>query len=339
MKNETVFRKKLAKKLFFYWNSANITFILAMSASPKLFFRQEKNCCTMDSQYRELYPLMFETEYCSAPWGGCLLRQGKERTGEAWEIADRARICNGPLAGMTLHSLMSVAGAEIVGSSWVPGMRFPLIVKLIDTADMLSLQLHPESKTEVWYIMEAEPDAVILAGLAEGVTSGDLVTALPDNDSLMKLMQVHKAVPGDMYCILPGRVHSIGGGILLLEIQTNCNITYRFSDWNRKPERPLHVEQALSILDTSEKQHVRLHPEDMDASMPFRVLKLEVNGEMELSTEHETYHVLTATNKPVQIHTSRNTCTLPAAHSCLIPAQLGNYKLSGDMATVILATQ
>ena len=99
------------------------------------------------------------------------------------------------------------------------------------------------------------------------------------------------------------------------------------------------MEQALSILDTSEKQHVRLHPEDMDASMPFRVLKLEVNGEMELSTGHETYHVLTATNKPVQIHTSRNTCTLPAVHSCLIPAQLGNYKLSGDMATVILATQ
>jgi mannose-6-phosphate isomerase len=233
-------------------------------------------------------------------WGGRRLKTlyGKSLPngipiGESWEIVDRedtqSLVHSGPLRGRSLHDLWTTKRSEIFGSGYVshPAPRFPILLKLLDAREPLSLQVHPpasvaqslggEPKTEMWYFANALPGATIHAGLKAGVTRARF-------ESLLRAGQVAEAVPtlpvetGDSLFIPSGRLHAIGGGSVIVEVQQNSDTTYRVFDWNRtgldgRP-RTLHIEESLASTDFKDfEPSVHHQAEGVLAECPF--FKLE----------------------------------------------------------------
>lgn len=253
-------------------------------------------------------PLAFEPVFMERIWGGRGLerRFGKKLPagkwiGESWEISDRPEaqsvVRSGPWAGKTLHDLWSNHRAEIFGS--VPeAPRFPLLVKLLDAREKLSLQVHPpaaiakqlggEPKTEFWYVAHAEPDAELHVGLRAPTTRADFAKAV-SNGTLEQHLHTIRVRPGDAMFLPSGRFHAIGAGNLLVEIQQNSDTTYRVFDWNRTDDqgkpRELHVEQALQSIDFTDAQPA-LCPKDNETLVRnelFQVEKWELKAPRELA--------------------------------------------------------
>ncbi|HHT9125496.1 MAG TPA: type I phosphomannose isomerase catalytic subunit [Candidatus Brocadiia bacterium] len=216
-----------------------------------------------------LYPLKFNSIYKEKIWAGHRLRtlfgrdvSADKKIGESWEIADHGKdtttIKNGPLAGKTLHDILQSAIRNPQSAG------FPLLVKLIDTSEMLSVQVHPDDvyaqkyeaygeqgKMEAWYIIHAEPGAKIVYGAIPGTTVDD-VKKLLKAGRVEECLNFITVKAGDVIFIPPGMIHAIGAGILLLEVSQNSDVTYRLFDWNRLGEdgmpRPLHIKKALDVL-------------------------------------------------------------------------------------------
>ncbi len=209
-------------------------------------------------------------------WGGRLLetRLGRHLAdphapfGESWDIVDREEAQSvarsGAFSGLTLHDLWSQHRQAVFGHALLahPAPRYPLLMKILDAREDLSLQVHPpaekaaalggEPKAEMWFIAHAEPGAKIYAGLKSGVTREQFTTALTDG-SVADLVHVLEPRTGDCLFIPSGRLHAIGAGLLIYEIQQNSDTTYRVFDWNRpgldgKP-RQLHIEESLASID------------------------------------------------------------------------------------------
>ncbi len=219
-----------------------------------------------------LYPLKFEPIYKKRIWGGQKLREvfnkdipPFEKIGESWELADlpddKSVIANGELAGHTLSSAIKKYPKEITGDKNFKG-PFPLLIKFLDAEDVLSVQVHPDSqtcqrmdkgspKTECWYIVFAAPSAVIYKGLKKGVTKEKFSKAIKKGSVAELLAKVPVEV-GQCHFLPAGTAHSIGTGLLIAEIQTPSDTTYRVFDWNRVDEtgkaRPLHIEEALESI-------------------------------------------------------------------------------------------
>ncbi|MCB1228246.1 MAG: class I mannose-6-phosphate isomerase [Verrucomicrobiales bacterium] len=220
-------------------------------------------------------PLCFTPHYHTRVWGGRKLETQLGRSlpdaqpyGESWELSDRddcqSVVSSGPLAGTTLHELWQNHRREIFGEDFAahPSPRFPLLVKVLDCADVLSLQVHPpahlaaelggEPKSEMWHIVAAEPGAKLYAGLKQGVTRAAFETALASG---RVADCVHGIEPraGDSLMVHSGRLHALGAGLLLFEIQQNSDTTYRVFDWNRLgldgQPRALHVAESLRCID------------------------------------------------------------------------------------------
>jgi mannose-6-phosphate isomerase len=220
----------------------------------------------------QFYPLKFRPIYKQRIWGGQKLREffnkdvpRNEKIGESWELADlpndKSIIANGELAGKTINQAVAKYPEEITGDKTFSG-QFPLLVKFLDVEDVLSIQVHPdrqtcqrmgkgEPKTECWYVIYAEPGAVIYKGLKKGVTKNQFAEAIKKNGGAELVAKV--PVEAGQYHFLPaGTVHSIGPGLLVAEIQTPSDTTYRIFDWNRLDEnnkpRPLHIKEALQSV-------------------------------------------------------------------------------------------
>jgi len=220
----------------------------------------------------EAYPLKFQPIYKQRIWGGRKLAElfGKElppgqKIGESWELADlpqdKSVIANGELAGRTLRSAIEEYPKEIMGDASFAG-PFPLLIKLLDCQDILSVQVHPdpqtcrrmgagEPKTECWYIIAAEPGAAIYKGLKKGVTKEHFAEAIKKGAVTETLAMVPVAV-GECHFLPAGTAHAIGPGLVIAEIQTPSDTTYRVFDWNRFDDaghaRELHIEQALESI-------------------------------------------------------------------------------------------
>ena len=219
-----------------------------------------------------LYPLIFQPRFKERVWGGRTLETlyGKRLPpgvpiGESWEISDRpgdeSVVINGPLAGQTLRSLMEARGPALLGSAAAAANgRFPLLCKILDARDRLSLQVHPpprashlgEPKTEMWYIAAAEPGAELFVGLRAGVSRAQFEEAIRGGDVAGCFHRI-AVTTGDAMFLPSGRVHAIGAGLVIFEIQQNSDTTFRVYDWNRagldgKP-RELHVAQSLESID------------------------------------------------------------------------------------------
>jgi mannose-6-phosphate isomerase len=218
------------------------------------------------------YPLKFKPIYKKRIWGGQKLRQifGKdlppdEKIGESWELADlpedKSVIVNGELKGQTLASAIEQYPVEITGEPYFE-RPFPLLIKFLDAQDFLSVQVHPDEqtvermgrgqpKTECWYIISAEPGAVIYKGLKKGVTKQQFAEAIEKGDVADLLNKVPVEV-GQCHFLPAGTAHAIGPGLVIAEIQLPSDTTYRVFDWNRVDEtgkpRELHIEEALESI-------------------------------------------------------------------------------------------
>jgi mannose-6-phosphate isomerase len=237
----------------------------------------------------ELYPLKFETVLKEKVWGGNALvtRYNKKATGsthigESWELSaiadNQSVISNGFLAGNNIEELIEVYMGDITGDSIFEkfGNEFPLLIKFIEAQEDLSIQVHPNNdlarkrhsaygKTEMWYILECKEGSKIYTGFKDGVTREIYEEALR-NGKIEELLNVEIVDAGDTFFTPAGRVHAIGAGIVLVEIQQTSDITYRIFDWNRKSsrkeKRELHTDLALDAIDFSQtgKNKIRLDP-------------------------------------------------------------------------------
>ena len=218
------------------------------------------------------YPLKFRPIYKQRIWGGQKLREvfnkdipAGEKIGESWELADlpddKSLIANGELAGQTPSSAIEKYPKEITGDENFSG-PFPLLIKFLDAEDILSVQVHPdpetcrrlgkgEPKTECWYIISAAPGAVIYKGLKKGVSKEDFAEAIAKGSVADMLTKV-PVEAGQCYFLPAGTTHSIGAGLLIAEIQTPSDTTYRVFDFNRVDDagkaRELHIEEALESI-------------------------------------------------------------------------------------------
>ncbi len=319
-----------------------------------------------------LYPVKFIPIYQSRIWGGTLLREYLHRAtppeqspvGESWELVDRddemSVIANGPLAGRTLRAILERYGSAVTGPKMPHCKRFPLLVKLIDAGERLSLQVHPdeqacrelgggaEPKTEMWYIIAARRDGKILAGLSRRATQVQLRDLL-DSPEVENLMQVYPSLPGDAYFIPSGTLHAIGAGNLILEIQQNSDTTYRVSDWGRVDEsgksRELHVEKGFKAIDFRNRTSPRIagvagtaaHNRKFSiVSMcrHFSVDDLRLATVWRDDTAHcGSFHLISAVSHPVRIakiggETEGRELELAPGETALIPYAFGEYSIT-----------
>jgi len=224
----------------------------------------------------ELYPLKFEPVLKETIWGGTSLvnRYNKNadpdlKYGESWELSavsgNLSIVSNGFLAGNNIEEIIEVYMGDITGDAVFDkyGNEFPLLIKLIEAKEDLSIQVHPGNelakkrhnaygKTEMWYILESDKDAKIYSGFREPVTK-EIYLKSVENGGLATLLNADNPAPGDVFFTPSGRIHAIGAGNLLVEIQQTSDITYRIFDWNRtgpdgKP-RELHTDLAVDAID------------------------------------------------------------------------------------------
>ena len=309
-------------------------------------------------------PLKFRPILKSAIWGGEKIAPFKGITtdqtqiGESWEISgvkgNESVVDNGPDAGLTLTQMIEKYGADVVGKKNFEefGTTFPLLVKIIDAAGDLSLQVHPDDmlamerhnslgKTEMWYIVDTEPDAVICAGLSESVTPDEYAAKVADN-TLMDVVAHHNSKPGDVFFLPAGRIHSIGAGNLLVEVQETSDITYRIYDFGRvdaktgKP-RQLHVEEAKDAIDyTVYPSYVTEPGVDLDGVCDlvhcdhFDVYRINIQDTKSFYPEKDSFVAYTCIEGEVTITDDRkNSITLHRGESCLIPAMAKSFTIKG----------
>ncbi|MBM3860761.1 MAG: mannose-6-phosphate isomerase [Verrucomicrobia bacterium] len=282
-----------------------------------------------------LYPYRFAPILAPRVWGGqTLARYGKpvptgERIGESWEISDRpdaqSIVINGPLKGQTLHQLIQRLGAQLLGTN-CRHARFPLLIKLLDARERLSLQVHPpptvaaqlggEPKTEMWYILEAAPGAQLIAGLKHGVTPQQFETA----PRLADLVHRFPVRSGDVFFVPSGRLHAIDAGLVIVEIQQNSDTTYRVHDWGRTG-RALHVKESLASIDFSDVEpSLTRFPVACDF---FRTDLLDIGVPRPDCCDGASFHIVGCVGGAIEISGER----LRPGEFALLPAAMGDYTI------------
>lgn len=253
-------------------------------------------------------PLVFEPLFMERVWGGRRLETlyGKRLPsaaliGESWEIVDRPEaqsvVHEGPLRGETLHNLWAKHRDAIFGH--VPDSpRFPILAKLLDAQENLSLQVHPppkiatklggEAKSELWYVADAAPKARIYAGVKKGATRTVFENAV-EKGTVEKHLHAIDVATGDAIFLPSGRLHALGGGNVMVEIQENSDTTYRVFDWNRikkgRPRREMHVAQAMQCIDFDDVEPTLLRPDGelLARHERFEAEKWMLGGEREIA--------------------------------------------------------
>ncbi|HYG35126.1 MAG TPA: type I phosphomannose isomerase catalytic subunit [Clostridia bacterium] len=319
-----------------------------------------------------LYPFTFQPLFKERVWGGRRLEQlyGKSLPpqvpiGESWEISDRpgdeSIIENGPLAGKTLRWLMQYHPAELLGSARAEAGRFPLLIKILDCQEKLSLQVHPpaakaaelggEPKTEMWYVAEALPTAELYVGLKAGVTRKEFEAKLTTG-TIANCFHRAGVRSGDAMFLPSGRAHAIGAGMVIFEIQQNSDTTYRVFDWNRvgadgKP-RSLHVTESLASIDFSDYEPGLVPREYRQASTLklrllvddplFKVEEVIAEDPSSLPLAPAKLRIVGVTEGRVVVQGGQAPVELTKGRFCLIPASVTS-ELQLDRAAKLLLVE
>ncbi|GIP34452.1 type I phosphomannose isomerase catalytic subunit [Paenibacillus sp. J2TS4] len=313
------------------------------------------------------YPLQFVPEMKERVWGGRSLEKfglpvQDGSIGEGWMIADHpngtTKVANGELAGMVLGEIRSRFGESILGTKGASSKngRFPLLLKLLDCEDDLSIQVHPGDdyerlpagelgKTEMWYILDAKPGAKIIYGLKPGTDRESLAEAIQQNRILDCLQEV-PVTAGDSFYIPAGTVHALGAGVLVAEVQQNSDTVYRLYDYDRPgldgQPRELHIEDSLSVITYQGAGATRMTTEVTEANQwltlahsPYFIVEKGItDGPWELETTEETFVIHVVCDGKGEICWEDGTLPLQAGSCLLIPASLGSYQLKGSMTVL-----
>ncbi len=310
-------------------------------------------------------PLLFERILLEKLWGGRRLAEvgvalpDSGLIGESWELADRSehasQVASGTFAGRKLRGLMLSEEASILGDSKpTRSGYFPLLIKYLDASQALSVQVHPNhteaerlcvtdgGKSECWYVLTAEPGALLYLGLKPGVDAATFAKQVASDD-VADLLQSFPVRPGQFVFVPAGTVHAVGAGITLVEVQENSDITLRIHDWGRVGDdgapRELQIDDALLAIDYEAIHAGPIEPEfsdcgDSDRMAPlgecdsFRVELFDVAGEMELDTNGlaQTY-VVTRGHGELILPDEGGTWELGTGQTWLIPASLGAHRV------------
>ena len=318
-----------------------------------------------------LYPLTFQPAFKERVWGGRELERLYAKKlpsgaviGESWEISDRpgdaSVIANGPLAGKDLRWLMENHAAEILGGAQpAADGRFPLLCKILDARDKLSLQVHPpaskaaelkgEPKTEMWFIADAAPGASLYVGLKHGVTRAQFERKISDG-SVADCFHHIPVKAGDTMFLPSGRVHAIGDGLVIFEIQQNSDTTYRVFDWNRvgldgKP-RDLHVAQSLASIDFDDFEPKLVETQfAADGKIQKRALVNDPLFNVEAWKMHsggngllkpKKLQIVAVTSGEININSGTMAVNLSAGQFSLIPASLARTEVLAKSGALLL---
>lgn len=301
----------------------------------------------------ELYPLKLLPALHVKVWGGRRLADmlGKrlptaEPYGESWELHDTAVIANGPLRGNCLGDLAREYGSDLLGAGNDPAAGFPLLAKLIDASDWLSIQVHPNDeqaqflereprgKTEAWVVIHAEPGARLVIGLQPGTTREQMAEAIR-RGQLEALLVYAEVATGDLLYVPANTIHALGPGILIYEIQQSSDVTYRLYDWGRLgldgQPRELHIEKGVQVAELASLPRVN-QPQDelLIDSEYFRLWRHELAGkQLRIETE-DHFQSLTCIAGSAQVAADgHDEISLSKGETGLIPACVPSFVLRG----------
>ena len=326
----------------------------------------------MAKRHEILIPQLFRFELNTktALWGGDMIAAFKgvaldnHLVGESWEISGlkghESVVAGGGDTGLTLRQLIRKYRSQLVGKRIyrAHGNEFPLLIKFIGANKDLSVQVHPDEdlarsrhncsgKTEMWYIIDAQPGASLLAGMSRTITPKEYLQHMADG-TLLEVLARHDTHAGDIFFLPAGRIHSIGAGNLLLEVQQPSDITYRVYDYDRldingKP-RQLHTDLAIDAIDyTVSRDCLRHYPNDKGRitlinSIFFNVGRVIVDGSCNVPMPHDAFLCLMCINGTATIdYGGDKSETIKQGESLLVPACINNLTLNGN-ATIITAT-
>ena len=311
------------------------------------------------------YPLKLDYVAKTALWAGSRLKNeyGKktdlETVSETWELSVRedemSKIMNGEAQGMTLAAYFDTVGYDCVSPEFSKGDRFPLLVKLIDAADVLSVQVHPDDsyastvendsgKTEMWYIIDALEGAELVYGLKDGVDKTEFATAIAEK-RIGDTLNYRKVKSGETYFIPAGMLHAIGAGILIAEIQQNSDLTYRAYDFDRVGKdgklRPLHVDKALDVTRPYTEEEVDAiryacgkqdgEGELLANSEYFRVRRVCINGIQTMNADDSSFVSILCIDGDGVVRYGGCEYGITKGDSYFIPAGMGDFEIYGDL--------
>lgn len=312
--------------------------------------------------------LHFREQYHHRIWGGRRLatRHGKplppdQPIGEAWLVSDHpgdeSVVDEGPAAGRTLHDLMRAAPDRLLGriAAPTPHGRFPLLLKVLDSVEHLSVQVHPDDdcarrlgepdvgKTEMWHVLDAEPGSELICGIRQDATRDGLAAAVAAT-TLEDLLVRFEVSPGDSAFIPAGTIHAIGGGILLAEIQQNSDLTYRLYDWGRlQPDgtpRALHLDKALEAIHFGSPHCGRANPLDCEreggraailAACRYFAAELVVcAGRYARDTRGDSFHIVLAASGELSVICDSHARALAPGEAVLVPGSVEAFDVEGE---------
>ncbi|MEJ2113226.1 MAG: mannose-6-phosphate isomerase [Flavobacteriaceae bacterium] len=310
-----------------------------------------------------LYPLKFTPILKDKIWGGKKLNSilNKEsdspNVGESWEISDVegdvSIVYNGSLKGKSLKELLQTYQSDLIGHQnyRVFGNKFPLLIKFIDAKEDLSIQLHPNDdlaakrhnsfgKTEMWYVMQADENSNLIVGFNQKITPEIYLNHL-ENKTLPKILNFDKVNKGDTYFIEVGRVHAIGAGVMLAEIQQTSDITYRVYDWDRVDsegnERELHNDLAIDAFDFNMPDNFRVeYSKDQNRSNEmvscpyFTTNYLNVTKTLQKENHHDSFIIYICVEGQAEIITELNSEKIIKGETILIPASIKEYQIKSE---------
>lgn len=315
-----------------------------------------------------LYPFKFQPILKDKIWGGQKLHKilkkqtSSAEAGESWEISDvegdTSIVSNGTMAGTSLKSLMELHTTELLGHKNFQqfGTKFPLLIKFIDAKLDLSVQLHPNDtlakarhnsfgKTEMWYVVQADSDSNLIVGFNQPMTK-ELYLKHLEAKTLERILNFDKVDAGDTYFIEVGRIHAIGAGVLLAEIQQTSDITYRVYDWDRVDSqgnlRELHNDIALEAFDFDMPDNYRVnysrdfHTSTELVSCPyFTTNVIQVNTSLLVKNNHDSFMIYMCVEGSAIINIEGNQTEFYKGETVLIPACIKTFSISTNHAKLL----
>lgn len=318
--------------------------------------------CVVETQRTKLYPMLLEPNLHTKVWGSNRLTQWKQlppqdHIGESWEVSAVENapsiIANGTWAGYTLTEVISQMPEAVLGKAVAKqhANQLPILVKLIDTNDNLSIQVHPDNamakrvhnqrgKSEMWYVIDAQPRASIYAGFQEELTPEQYAQKVADG-TILDALAKHEVHAGDVFYLPAGRIHAIGKGVLLAEVQQTSDLTYRIYDYHRLDlngqPRELHTQLATEALDyTVYKEYRNTYKDTIDTAnacldtehFSVRVVSLQHPMHRNM-VSYDSFVISTCMQGrcTIRIRSTQDQVELREGFSCLIPAAIADYDI------------
>ncbi len=291
-----------------------------------------------------MQPFQVSIQYHPRVWGGQRLKATPSSTtpiGEAWLIHEHNLVQNGEFNGQTLEQLTLKFGSDLLGRNCT-GIRFPLLIKILDCADWLSIQVHPDDtqavqlegagqlgKTEAWHLLEVEAGAELICGVKAGVSKAELEAAIREGQ-VQNVAQYQKVLTGETILMLAGTMHALGSGMLLYEVQQTSDTTYRVYDWGRPASagRALHLEKSVAV--TTVTAATVSPPLEAGVLTQCPYFKLEKFKNLLQDTPNgSSFHAITVTSGLAWLECAGEKWQLNRFDSVIVPASSPAYSLTG----------